>query len=159
MFMRYLASVIITVASSLWLGGLVSLAFYAPAIFKQFGSDRATAGIATSAMFVLFAQAQLYVAGAALFGAFLGYLVDRRSMFMGLFVLFGLATVGAVMNKMYFVAKMEELRASNQSQSGQFKDLHKQSMYLFVAVTTLVAAAVVLLPALFRTRTAAKDVK
>src|SRR5215218_4323438 len=96
--MRYLASVLLVISSGLWLGGLIALAMFAPAVFKALDPDRTTAGVATSAMFVVFARYQLVLAAAALLAAFLAYVVERRGVFMVLFALFALGAVGAAVN-------------------------------------------------------------
>lgn len=149
--MRYLGSAILTVASSLWLGGMVCLALFLGAVFHRFGEEqRATAGIAASAMFAIFSHYQLYVAGAALVGTLLAYVADRRKIYFVLFVLLALATVGVVIFRMHFVNRIEELRGAGEINSARFKQLHEQSTALFKVCMALVAAAVVLLPAALR---------
>jgi hypothetical protein len=149
--MRYLASTLAVLATALWLGGLVALFLFAPAVFKAFGpEDRAIAGKATSTMFVLFARYQLALAGVALVAAFLGYLQRRSGLVVALFVCLAIATVGAVANNVLVIPPMEALRLGGESQSPEFRRLHGISMMVSVGITAAVFAATLLLPAACR---------
>ena len=139
--MRYAASILLTLSSALWLGLLVALFLFAPAVFQAFGPDRTTAGKATSAMFVRFAQVQLLLAAAALIGAFLAYLHGRRNIHVALFTLLAIACVGAAGYKMYFIPRMEELRIAAQTATPEWRKLHGMSMMLSTAIGLLVLAA------------------
>ena len=142
--MRYLASILLTLSSALWLGLLVALFLFAPTIFQAFAPDRTLAGKATSAMFVKFSQVQLFLAAAALIGAFLGYLQSKRTIYVTLFALFALATVGAVANKLFLIPQMEDLRVTAQTTTPQWGKLHGFSMMLSTAIGLLVLAATIL---------------
>jgi hypothetical protein len=149
--MRYFACLLAVLATALWLGGLVALFLFAPAVFKAFGpDDRATAGKATSTMFVVFARYQLAVAGVALVGAFLGYLRRRSGLLVGLFVCFAIGTVGAVANNVLIVPRMEALRLAGESHSPEFRKLHGISMGVSLGITVAVFVAAILLPAACR---------
>jgi hypothetical protein len=139
--MRYAASILLTLASALWLGVLVALFLFAPAIFQAFGPDRTIAGKATSAMFVRFSQIQLLLAAAALIGAFLAYLHARRPINVALFTLLAIACVGAAAYKMFFIPRMEELRIAAQTATPEWRKLHGMSMMLSTAIGLLVLAA------------------
>ena len=145
--MRYVASTLALLATALWLGGLVALFLFAPAVFREFGDDRATAGRATSTMFVLFARYQLALAGVALVAAFLGYLQRRTKLLIALFVCLAIATVGAVANNILIIPPMESLRLGGESQTPQFRKLHGLSMAVSLGITLAVFVAAVLLPA------------
>jgi uncharacterized membrane protein len=149
--MRYLAATLAVLATALWLGGLVALFLFAPAVFKAFGpEDRAIAGKATSTMFVVFARYQLAFAGVALIAAFLGYLQRRTGLLIALFVCFAIATVGAVANNVLVIPPMESLRLAGESSTPQFRKLHGVSMAVSLGITLAVTAAAVLLPAACR---------
>lgn len=148
--MRHLAAALTSIAVSLWFGGLVTLALTVMAVFIASGLDRASAGQATSAMFVWFGKGQLVVAALALVGAFLGYLQGRRPTAMILFALLAVATVGAVVFMTVLVPRLEELRHAGQVDSADFKTMHKQSERLMAGVTLVLFAATVLLPAFHR---------
>src|SRR5436853_4754329 len=142
--MRYLASALIVLATSLWLGGLVGLFICALSVFKISGLDREAAGKATSAMFVAFGRCQLAVAALALIGAFLAYVSRRAALNIVLFLLFALGTLGAVFFNMLIVPRLEELRLAALTTSTAFKIWHGYSMYLLTAITTLIFIAVLL---------------
>jgi hypothetical protein len=142
--MRSLASILLTSASALWLGGLAALFVFAQAVFKAV-PDRTVAGQSTSAMFVVFSQYQLLIAAAALIGAFLGYVATRRTIFVVIFALLGLAAVGAALNRMTLLPRMESLRTTGQT-GAPFKKLHGYSMMLYTAMTALLLIVVALSP-------------
>src|SRR4051794_1993053 len=147
--MRTIAAAPLIVASGLWLGGLVALALFAPAVFKALDPDRATAGVATSAMFVLFARYQLVLAAAALLAAFLAYVVERRGVIMVLFALLALGAIGASINSFLFVPKMEELRRAGESTGDAFKTMHVQVRWLYTGIMLAVLGGMLLIPAAF----------
>jgi hypothetical protein len=142
--MRYLASLLLTLSSALWLGLLVALFLFAPAIFQAFGADKALAGKATSAVFVKFAQAQLALSAAGLLGAFLAYVHQKRPAYVALFTLFAVSCVGAVVYKMLLVPRMEELRIAGQGSSETFKKYHGITMIVSTATALLMLTATVL---------------
>jgi uncharacterized membrane-anchored protein len=148
--MRYFTSALVTLTTSLWFGGLVTLALLVMAVFISSGLDRETAGRATSSMFVWFGKAQLVVAAVALIATFLAYLQRRRGAVVLLFVLQAVATVGAVVFNMYIVPKLEGLRLAGQSKSADFQSLHKQSENLMSVVILIMFAATLALPAVCR---------
>ena len=149
--MRPLAATLAVLAAGLWLGGLAALFVFAPTVFKAFGpEDRATAGRATSAMFVAFGRYQLAIAGVALIAAFLGYLRRRSNLLVALFVFFAVATVGAVANNALIIPRMEALRVAGESTSPEFRKLHGVSMAVSLAITAAVFVGAVLLPAACR---------
>jgi hypothetical protein len=147
--MRYIAVMLLVLSSGLWLGGLIALAMFAPAVFKALDPDRTTAGLATSAMFVMFARYQLFLATAALLAAFLAYVVERRGIIMILFALFALGAIGAVMNAMLFVPKMEELRRAGEATGDAFKTMHVQVRWLYTGIMVAVLCGMLMIPAAF----------
>jgi hypothetical protein len=147
--MRYIAATLLVISSGLWLGGLVALAMFAPAMFKALDPDRATAGVATSAMFVLFARYQLILAAAALLAAFLAYVVERRAILMVLFALLALGAIGASINSFLYVPRMEELRRAGEATGDAFKTMHVQVRWLYTAIMLSVLGGMLLIPASF----------
>jgi hypothetical protein len=142
--MRYVASILLTLSSALWLGLLAALFLFAPAIFQAFAPDKALAGRATSAMFSKFAQAQLALAAMGLLGAFLAYVHHKRPAHVSLFVLFALACVGAVVYKMLLNPKMEELRLTGRTTDPAWAKFHGGAMALSTATALLMLAALLL---------------
>ena len=148
--MRYFTSTLIVLTTSLWFGGLVTLALLVMAVFISSGLDRETAGRATSSMFVWFGKAQLLVAAIALIATFLAYLQRRGGPVVLLFILQAVATVGAVVFNMYIVPKLEGMRLAGQSKSVDFQSLHKQSERLMSVVILIMFVATLVLPAVWR---------
>jgi len=148
--MRYLASALIVLATSLWLGGLVGLFICALAVFKISGLDHEAAGKATSAMFVAFGRCQLAVAALALIGAFLAYVSRRGTLNVVLFLLFALATLGAVCVNMLIIPRLEELRLAGKIKSPEFATWHHHSAHVMMGMTLILLIAAMLIPAVCR---------
>jgi hypothetical protein len=157
--MRYITTSLAVITISLWLGGVVTLALLVMAVFLASGLDRETAGRATSAMFIGFARAQLVVGALALIAVFLGYLHRRSPLVVILFVLLGIAAVGAVLFSIHFVPRIDALRLAGQADSAEFKTLHKQSEHLMTALMIVILAAATLLPAFCRALLAPKEIR
>ena len=149
--MRYLTAALTVLTVSFWLGGCVTLAVLAVAVFKASGLDREAAGHATAAMFRWFGIGQLGVGALALLAAFFGYIFRPRTgrgaaVIVAIFALLALASLAAVAFNMYFVPRIEALRKSGQSQSASFQLLHKQSEHLMTGLTLVLLLATLLLP-------------
>src|SRR4051812_34974472 len=108
--MRYFTAAFAVLTTSIWLGGLITLALLVMAIFMGSGLDRETAGRATSTMFIWFGRGQLIICALALIAVFLGYLQHRGPISVALFVMLALGAVGAVIFSIYFVPKIDALR-------------------------------------------------
>lgn len=148
--MRYLTAAFAIITTSLWLGGLVTLAILVMAVFFRSGLDRPTAGRAASAMFVWFGNGQLVVAALALIAVFLGYLQRRGPIAITLFILLAVGAVGAVIFNMYFIKHIEALRQAGQTETPEFNDLHKMSEHFTTGLTAVIFIAALLLPAFCR---------
>jgi hypothetical protein len=90
------------------------------------------------------------VGALALIAAFLGYLQHRRGLTVAMFVVLAIAVLGAVAFSIYFVPKIDALRLAGQSESLEFKSLHKQSEHLMSGVMAVLFVAALLLPAFCR---------
>jgi uncharacterized membrane-anchored protein len=148
--MRYLTTSLAVLTISIWLGGVVTLALLVMAVFMASGLDHESAGRATSAMFIWFGRAQLVVGALALIAVFLGYLQRRGVIPVLLFVMLAIAAVGAVVFSSYFVPRIDALRIAGQSDSGEFKSLHRQSEQLMQGITAVIFIATTMLPAFCR---------
>jgi hypothetical protein len=148
--MRYVASALLVLSTGLWIGGIVALAMFAMTVFKALDPDRATAGVATSAMFVLFSKYQLVLAAVSLFAAFLAYLQDRRRVYTAIFALLALAAVGAVAYSLHYIPRMEEIRKAGEATGDAFKAMHRQVSTLFQVILALVLGGVLLIPKVTR---------
>ena len=148
--MRHLASALIVLATSLWLGGLVGLFICALSVFKISGLDHEAAGKATSAMFVAFGRCQLAVAALALIGAFLAYVNRRGTLNIVLFLLFAVGTLGAVCLNMLIIPRLEELRLAGKMKSPEFANWHHHSAHLLMGTTLILLIAAMMIPAVCR---------
>jgi len=148
--MRYFTAAFAVLATSIWLGGLITLALLVMAIFMGSGLDRETAGRATSTMFIWFGRGQLIICALALISVFLGYLQHRSTLTVVLFAILALGAIGAVLFSIYFVPKIDALRLAAQSDTIEFKTLHKQSEHLMQVVMIALVIAAALLPAFCR---------
>jgi hypothetical protein len=154
--MRYLTATVAVLMTSVWLGGLITLAAMVMAVFMASGLERETAGRATSAMFIWFGRGQLIVGALALIAVFVGYLQNRGGISIVLFAMLGLGAIGAVAFSMYFVPRIEALRLAGQAESVEFRTLHKQSEQLMKGLTAAILVAALMLPAFCRALLAPK---
>ncbi len=149
--MKCIGSILVMLAAGVWLGGIVSIAIYAGAVFKLLGPEqRDLAGTVTSRLFVLFGPYQLACGCVALVGSFIVYLAGRRKMAMALFIALALASLGAVYYHQFLVPQMEGLRAGGQSNSESFQKLHHLSRGLLTGMGVLLILALGMLPATLR---------
>jgi hypothetical protein len=148
--MRYLASFIVTLAWSLWFGGMIALLLFVTVLFK---ANRPVAVEAAPVMFVAFGRAQLLLGACALVGAFAWWVLTRRRAVMALFMLFAISAAGAAASLALVVAPMERLRAEGQSESPQFKRLHGVSSAIYLGEAILLLAAGAVLPGAMRSIT------
>lgn len=148
--MRYFTAAFAIVTTAVWLGGLLTLALLAVAIFKASGLPRPVAGQAASAMFVWFGKVQLVASALALIAAFLGYLQSRSRVTMLFFTLLAIATVAAVLFNAIVIPRIESLREAGQTTTPEFQNLHRQSEHLMAAAAAVVLFAALTLPAFCR---------
>jgi hypothetical protein len=139
--MRRLLSTLITLLWALWFGGVLMLFITVKSVFTTFHDRHDLAGQAAAHIFRVFNAYQLALAAALLVGTFVWYLVGPPRLKMGLFVLFGLATVAACVITMYIAPQLQILQREGLTQSSQFMRLHAGSMiaYLAEAVVLLIA--------------------
>jgi len=69
---------------------------------------------------------------------------------MALFAMLALGALGAVVFNMHFVPAIDKLREAGQSDSVEFKSLHRQSEQLMQGITAALFVAAVMLPAFCR---------
>jgi len=156
--MRYLGSILVMLASGIWIGGIVCVAVFAQSTFKVLGPEqRELAGTVTSRMFVIFGWIQLVCAATGLLGAFLIYIRARRGMVIAMFFALALAAVGAIAYHQWLVPKMELLRTADKSTGEEFTQLHHLARYLLQGVGLALLAALIMLPATWRERAIASE--
>ena len=146
--MRYVWSMLATLAWGLWFGGMAALFLFVSFLFIN---DRATAIVAAPKMFLAFERYQFIVATLAIVSAALWRLVDKRPAITVVFVLFALSAVGTIASAQFIRAPMEELRMQGESSGPQFQRLHKASERLYSAQAVLLLVAGIILPSALRT--------
>lgn len=145
--MRYLFALVTLIAWSLWLGAMIGLFFFVQVLFK---SDRSIAVEAAPRMFAAFQVFQLIVGAAGLAAVTAWRLTVRRSLITGIFAMFVLAGIGAVLLSLFIMPPMEKLRREGDSGSAEFRQLHGRSMALFTAEAAALLVAGLLLPVAMR---------
>jgi hypothetical protein len=145
--MRYVFAATALFAWSLWLGGMIGLFLFVQVLFK---SDRAIAVEAAPRMFLAFQTFQLIVAAVALISVTAWRLTVRRRVITGIFAMFTLAAIGAVLLSLLIMPPMEKLRREGNSGSPEFRQLHGRSMALFTAEALALLVAGLLVPAAMR---------
>jgi hypothetical protein len=136
--MRYGLSLLVMLAWGLWFGGLMTVFLTVTHLFRM---DRATAVAAAPRIFIQFERYQLILAAVALVATVAWRFQEPRAVLTTLFILFAIASVGAIVNAAVITPKMEELRLAGQSSGPAFGALHARSMVLFMceAVALLLA--------------------
>ena len=146
--------IIVVIALSLWLGGLVALFLFVSALFRN---DRTVALSAAPILFKVFSNYQIIV-GLIAINALIFWRARVRSKSIGaiaILVIASLATAGFVAIKV--IPEMEVIRLSGQSgTSPRFKMLHGVSMILYVVQMIALLLAAMLLPAAVRSDEAAR---
>ena len=153
--MRYFASFVVTLAWSLWLGGMVALVLFVQTLFAR---NRTIALDAAPVLFVSFERVQLLFAAAVCVGTFCWWLLTRRRAVMVLFALFAVAAATAALSTTINTNPMERLRAEGRRESPEFKALHRRSTSMYMVNLALLLAAGAMLPGAMRvTRAASHD--
>jgi len=145
--MRYLAAFVVTFAWGLWFGGMVALVLFVQVLFA---GNRPVALDAAPMLFVAFGRVQILLAGFALLGAFVWWLLTRRRAVMTLFVLFAISGGLAAASMTRITVPMERLRAQGQRESAEFKQLHRWSTRLYMGEMILLLAVGALMPRAIR---------
>ncbi len=136
---REFFAAVATIASGLWLGGLVMLFMSVSSLFKTFGDDRATAGLAATGIFHRFETFQIILAGVAIAAVELSLRHGRRKLWIGLPLI--LAALIAMAITFGITPKLDAMRLAHESASDAFKKLHGAAMIAYLAITALVSLA------------------
>ena len=141
--MRYGLSLLVMLAWALWFGGLMTLFVM---VSHLFAADRATAVVAAPRLFVAFERYQLVVAAVALIATVAWRFKQPSGVLTTLFIMFAVASLGAIFNASTLTPKMEQLRLAGQSTSPAFRQLHARSMVMFMceAVALLMAGGLIM---------------
>ena len=141
--MRYGLSLLVMLAWALWFGGLMAVFI---TVTHLFSADRATAVVAAPRIFISFERYQLILAAVALVATVAWRFREPRAVLTTLFIMFAVASVGAIVNAAIITPRMEELRLAGQSHGPAFAQLHGRSMIVFMceAAALLLAGGFIL---------------
>jgi|GEM_PF-3510813 len=128
-----------TLASGLWLGGLVMLFMAVSSIFKTFDTDHTTAGMAANAIFHRFQSYQIVLAGIAIISIELSLRNGRRKFFIAVPLI--LAAVLAMVITFGITPRIDSMRLAGETTTDAFKKLHGAAMAIYLTLTVLVAIA------------------
>ncbi len=134
---REFFAAVATIASGLWLGGLVMLFMSVSSIFKTFDGDRATAGLAATGIFQRFETYQIILAGIAIASIELSLRNGKRKKWIGIPLI--AAAVVAMAITFGISPKINALRLAGETASPMFKQLHGAAMLCYLGITALVA--------------------
>lgn len=144
--MRTVLHSLLTLVWGLWFGGVVALFVAITGVFRAFPSDRDTAGETAVYVFRGFNRYQLALAAAALLVTFAWCLWQRGKMKMGLFLLFGLATVDACIITMRMAPTIERMHRERLTHTPEFIRMHEYAMLLYLAEAVILLIAGLMLP-------------
>ena len=148
--MHRLLSTLVSLAWALWFGGMVMLFVAVMSLFTNPRLDRTTAGLAAADIFRRFESYQLALAAAALLATFAWWLLGARKLKTWLFALFALATLGAAGVTLIISPRMATLHAQEETETDQFRQLHKTAERIYTAQAAVLLVAGLLLPSAVR---------
>jgi hypothetical protein len=124
---------------ALWFGGVMGLFLSVQVLFHQ--TDRSVFLASAPRLFIAFERYQLVLAATTLLATIAWRTIERSPQLTTLFVLFAIATVGAVIETTQITPRIEALRIAGETHTPQFLRLHGMSMavYLTVAIMLLIA--------------------
>ena len=130
--MRALCKTALLITWALWFGGVMGLFLSVQVLFHQ--TDRSVFLESAPRLFLAFEKYQLVLAGLALF-------LTPATKKIRLFLLFVIATAGAIVETVLITPRIESLRLQGATHTPQFMRLHGMSMgiYMVVAITLLIA--------------------
>jgi hypothetical protein len=121
-------------AWALWLGGLITLFI---CVITLFHHNRSLAADSAPVLFVNFERYQLILAALALTCTVVWRIMTKNLLLNLLFLLFCLASLGAIASPLYFSKQMEILREEGKTNSQRFDTLHRQSEWVYTSEATL----------------------
>ena len=142
---RILAT-LVSIAWALWFGGMIMLFVTLGSIFTTPGIDRTTAGDVAAGLFPKFERMQLIFAALCLLGTFGWWLAGRTRAKLVLFALFGLATLGAVIETSVITPRIESMRVQGQRGTSQFDRMHRISSRVYMSGAAVLLVAGLVLP-------------
>ena len=144
--MNRLLHVVVRLAWGLWFGGLVMLFLAVQSLFATFADRHDLAGEAASDLFARFNRYRLIVAGVAIVGVILWWVVDRVHGKLILSIMLGLAVLAAIYGTLRLTPQLEELRVQGQTHTPAFAQLHGISMAIYSCEALCVLAGGLFIP-------------
>ncbi len=149
--MRRFLSILVFIATSLWLGGLVTIFIAVPTLFHTFAAARPVAGNAAAGIFHAFERYQLILAAVGLISLFAWRVTSGKQAAMlktACFALMSLATVAAASSTLFITPRIDAMRLHGVTYGPDFGRLHGLSMSLYFSESLLLLITVLLLPSI-----------
>jgi hypothetical protein len=140
--MQTVCRTLLLIAWALWFGGVMGLFLSVQVLFHQ--TERTVFLASAPHLFIAFERYQLILAAIALLLTFAWRMLSLGPSLTLLFVLFAIATIGAVTETALITPRIEALRMQGSTHSPQFLRMHGLSMcvYMLVAITLLIAGLI-----------------
>ncbi len=138
MLMQTFLRTVLLLAWALWFGGVMGLFLSVQVLFHQ--TERPIFLESAPKLFIAFERYQLFLAAATLLTTFAYRLIAPARRLTALFVLFAIATLGAVVETTQITPRIEAMRIAGQTHTPEFLRMHGVSMavYMLVAITLLI---------------------
>jgi len=146
--MRKVLSVVVVISWALWLGGLGALMLAVMSLFKAL--DRTAAGQSATVIFQRFERYQLVLASVLLVSLILWMLARGAMSKAILIILTLLASILAAALPSAISPRIEVLRQTGQTQSDEFKRLHKMGERMYGGAAILMLAGGLFIPSAVR---------
>lgn len=144
---RKILATVTLLAWALWLGGMIALFLFVQTMFAK---NRPLAGDAAPMLFAAFERYQLILAAIAVVSSAGWRMASKQGLLRAVFLLLGLATVGAALGPILVTSRLEALRTRGLSGTAEFRKLHGYSMLVYVGDAAVLACAGLLLPLAIR---------
>jgi hypothetical protein len=140
--MQTVCRTLLLITWALWFGGVMGLFLSVQVLFHQ--TERAVFLASAPHLFTAFERYQLILAAIALVVTFAWRMLTPSPRLTLVFVLFAIATIGAVTETTLITPRIEALRIEGATHSPQFLRMHGLSMcvYMLVAITLFIAGLI-----------------
>jgi len=146
--MNRILSIFVTLVWGIWIGALMGMTLSVITLARSFPPRTdPNFGVAAPPIFALFERMQLGLAAAAVICTFFWLLLGRaKALKTALFVLFALASVGAVAEAAYVAPKINQLRDIRGENQTEFDKYHQMSERIYGGTFFVLLGAGILLP-------------
>jgi len=140
--MKTFFATVTCLAWGLWFGGLISIFIFVPTLFRW---NRDMAIQTAPHLFAAFEPYQICLAIIAVLSTIAWKLAARRGL-IAILALFVLATIGATISHLFLTSRMQDLLASGNTQSEEFRQLHGESMGIYTLDAACLLGVGLMLP-------------